>query len=130
VPQLPHEALSDQLSDIAVAGLNLGSEAHIRDTSALTMKWKDHPNLRHRPHAPAAGRGRLQVAVRRAILAADASEISSSQVYDWAFRSRRQRRSQGNRRRVWQLLAAMATPIGRDNTIGRPWAWRLREPLK
>jgi hypothetical protein len=89
------------------------------------MKWKDHPNLRQRPAAPAKGRGRLQVAVRRAILAAGTPEITSSQAYDWAFTSRRMRRSQGNRRRIWQLLMAVAVPVGRVPPYGA-LLWRLK----
>ncbi len=33
------------------------------------MKWPNHPNLQKGPHSPAKGRGRLQVQIRRALLA-------------------------------------------------------------
>jgi hypothetical protein len=93
------------------------------------MKWPDHPNLRLRPAAPAAGRGRLQRQVRRAFLACG-PELTTSQVYDWTFVSRpHMRRSALSRRRVWQLLCEIADPIGR---VGPNHAilWRLREPSR
>jgi hypothetical protein len=65
--------------------------------------------------------------VRRAF-AAHGPEVTASQVYDWCFRDLRQRRSQLNRRRVWQLLREIAEPAGRADTIGRPWLWRLKQP--
>jgi hypothetical protein len=45
--------------------------------------WAAHPNLQRRPHAPAAGRGRLQVQIRRAFVGH--CLLSSSQAYDWCF---------------------------------------------
>jgi hypothetical protein len=57
------------------------------------------------------------------------SEVSSSWIYDWAFRLRRQRRSQRHRHSVWRILRDAAVPVGRATTIGRPTLWRLREPL-
>src|SRR5262245_60818982 len=36
--------------------------------SRPAMKWEHYPNLAKRPHAPAAGRGRLQTQVRRALI--------------------------------------------------------------
>jgi hypothetical protein len=98
-------------------------------SAALAGKWRGYPNLRHRPYAPAAGRGRLQAAVRRAFVAAGTDELPSSRVYDWAFQgSRRRRRSHLNRRRVWQLLTEIADPIRRVPPHGA-WLWKLRQPL-
>jgi hypothetical protein len=89
-------------------------------------KWLGHPNLRRRPAAPNAGRGRLQVQITRAFTAAG-PVVSSTQIYDWAFVRRSQmRRSHLNRRRVWQLLQEIAEPVGRASTRGRPWLWRLK----
>jgi hypothetical protein len=31
---------------------------------------------------------------------------------------------------VWRILRQIAEPIGRAPTIGRPWLWQLKEPLK
>jgi hypothetical protein len=49
--------------------------------------WTAHPNLQRRPHAPAAGRGRLQVQIRLAFVGHRL--LSSSQVYDSAPNNRR-----------------------------------------
>jgi hypothetical protein len=91
-----------------------------------TEKWSRFPNLRRRPPRPAAGQGRLQRGVARAFLAAGTAEVSSSWIYDWALRTRRQRRSYLNRRRVWQLLIEIADPIERVPPHGA-WLWRLRD---
>ena len=74
------------------------------------MKWKDHPNLRKRPSAPSkgrgpvqpdaphgwdrypglrfgtgsAGRGRIQLAVKRAFAAAGTTTLTTSDVFDYA----------------------------------------------
>jgi hypothetical protein len=89
------------------------------------MKWPHHPNLRRRPHAPAKNRGRLQVQIRRAFVGADTQ--TSSAVYDWCFAGCRHRITTRHRYSVWRLLVTIADPIGRADTIGRPWLWRLRE---
>jgi hypothetical protein len=86
--------------------------------------WSTYPNLRRRPHAPNLGRGRLQRQVRRA-LAVGGAELTSSQVYDWCY-ARRRRLNQRKRHSVWRILRQIAEPIGRADTIGRPWLWRLK----
>jgi hypothetical protein len=48
--------------------------------------WQRHPNLRRRPPSPNAGRGRLQVQIRRAFVACG-DELTSSQVYRWTIRA-------------------------------------------
>lgn len=58
------------------------------------MSWKDYPNLQRRPYSPNRGRGRVQVGIRRAFMAAGVSMLSTSLIYDWALRPGRQRRSQ------------------------------------
>jgi hypothetical protein len=88
------------------------------------MKWPRHPNLRRRPHSPNKGRGRLQLQVRR-VFAACGPVVSSSQVYDWCFAHKR-KVSQLRRHGVWRILQAVAERVGRAETIGRPWLWRLR----
>jgi hypothetical protein len=95
----------------------------------VSSGWSAYPNLRLRPHAPAAGRGRLQVQIRRAFVGHRL--LSSSQVYDWAYaRHRVYRRlmSEAVRWSVHRILRRIADPIGRAPTIGRPWLWRLRDP--
>jgi hypothetical protein len=99
----------------------------ISHRAAAPLKWPNHPNLRLRPARPAAGNGRIQVAVRRAFVAADSDTLSSSEVFDWALA--RVRRDGWRRRHRWSVIVALrqvAEPIGRARTIGRPWLWRLR----
>jgi hypothetical protein len=49
--------------------------------------------------------------------------LTSSQVYCWTHvRRRRYRHS------VRRILREIAEPIGRADTPGRPWLWRLRDP--
>jgi hypothetical protein len=87
--------------------------------------WIAHPNLQRRPHAPAAGRGRLQVQIRRAFVGHRLR--TSSQIYDWAYARNRRRPNQCRRHSVRRILLQIAEPIGRAPTIGRPWLWRLRD---
>jgi hypothetical protein len=49
-------------------------EARKRESA---MKWKNFPNLRLRPHAPAKGRGRLQVQIRLLLAAPTFAETAS-----------------------------------------------------
>ena len=117
------------------------------------MKWKDHPNLRKRPSAPSkgrgpvqpdaphgwdrypglrfgtgsAGRGRIQLAVKRAFAAAATTTLTTSDVFDYALA---RHRSDGWRRRhrwsVVRVLRAIADRVGRADTPGRPSLWRLK----
>ena len=92
----------------------------------VSSGWSAYPNLRLRPHAPAAGRGRLQVQIRRAFVCHRL--LSSSQVYDYALP--RVRGDWWRRRHRWsviRILRQIAEPVGRAPTIGRPWLWRLRD---
>jgi hypothetical protein len=73
----------------------------------------------------ARDRGRLQRMVRHALIAGG-GEITSSQAYDWCFaRDRTRARSQAARWSVQRVLERLATPIGRADSIGRPWIWRV-----
>jgi hypothetical protein len=90
-------------------------------------KWSQFPNLRKRPAAPAAGRGRIQVQVRRAF-AVHGREVSSSQVYDWTH-ARNRRMTGGLVHSVRRILREIADPINRARTVGRPWVWKLKQPL-
>ena len=95
----------------------------------VSSGWSAYPNLRLRPHAPAAGRGRLQVQIRRAFLGHHL--LSSSQVYDYALA--RVRGDTWRRRHRWsviRVLRQIAEPIGRAPTIGRPWLWRLKDEYR
>jgi hypothetical protein len=83
--------------------------------------------LQRRPHSPAAGRGRLQRQLCRAFMAGG-NELTSSQVYDWAYARNRRRPNQCRRHSVRRILRQIAEPIGRAPTIGRPWLWRLKTP--
>ena len=53
------------------------------------MRWTGYPNLRRRPPAPAAGRGSIQRAIRRAFIASGSEALPSSAIYDWAYVRRR-----------------------------------------
>jgi hypothetical protein len=91
--------------------------------------WIAHPNLQRRPHAPAAGHGRLQVQIRRAFLGRPL--LSTSEVYDWAYarhRAYRRPMSEAVRWSVHRILRQLCHRVGRAPTIGRPWLWRLRNP--
>jgi hypothetical protein len=90
--------------------------------------WSRHPNLRLKPRAPAANRGRLQTAVRRAFVA-HGDVVTSSQVYDWTY-ARQRRIKQRHRYSVWRILDEIGIRVGRGSTHGRPWIWRLKSPLK
>ena len=103
---------------IAANGEALGS------VGPHAMKWRHHPNLRLRPHAPAKGRGRLQRQIARAF-AVGGPVLSSSVIYDWCF-ARQRRVSQLRRHGAWRILMAECERVGRAETIGRPWLWRLR----
>jgi hypothetical protein len=77
--------------------------------------WADYPNLRFRPHAPAAARGRLQQAIARC-LRVHGPDVSASTIYDWC-----ETWPDGRRYRY-----EMCERTGRASTIGHPWIWRLR----
>jgi hypothetical protein len=93
------------------------------------MKWKGSRNLRLRPAKPALGRGRLQVQIRRAFVV-HGSMVTSSQVYNWTHAKRRlmlgKPLTTRHRYSVWRILVAIADPVDRGTSIGRPWLWRLR----
>jgi hypothetical protein len=112
------------LHTTVLSGQNDALKVRRLEKPASVMKWPHHPNLRRRPHAPNKGRGRLQVQIRRAFL--DADTITSSTVYDWCFVRRRRRIPTRHRYSVWRILMTIADPVGRAETIGRPWLWRLR----
>jgi hypothetical protein len=116
--------------------------------------WDRHPNLRARPHAPAAARGRLQKArspahawdrypnlrlglggargngrLQRAVARAFVGNhlVTSTHVFNWCFP--RDRGVSWRRRHRWsvvRVLNQVADRVGRANTPGRPWIWRLR----
>jgi hypothetical protein len=54
------------------------------------------------------------------------NELTSSEVYDWAYSRRRSHLSEAARWSVHRILHQLADPVGRASTIGRPWIWRLR----
>jgi hypothetical protein len=74
------------------------------------MRWKHHPNLRLRPHAPAAGRGRLQTQIRRAFLI-HGPVVSASTVYDWCYPRQRSSISCGQRWSVRRICRQLCDPI-------------------
>jgi len=100
-----------------------------RQSIRKPMKWAHHPNLRKRPPTPAKGRGSVQRAIKRAFAATSASELTSTQIYDWAHVRRRlgRRKSMpfGVYSRTLRTLRAMCDPIKRVPPHGA-WLWRLR----
>ena len=87
-------------------------------------RWENYPNLRHRPHSPNKGRGRLQRQIARCFVVFG-PEVSSSRLLDWCYaRDPRVR----HRWSVVRVLRQIADPIGRAETIGRPVLWRLKTP--
>ena len=92
-------------------------------------KRANYPNLLRRPRAPAAGRGRLQVQIRRAFVVREV--LTSSEIYDSCYARRRMLGQQIDRPYRWsvlRILREVADQIGRAPTIGRPWIWRLKTP--
>jgi hypothetical protein len=55
--------------------------------------------------------------------------VNTSTVYAWCY-PRNRRLNQRKRHSVWRILRQIAEPIGRADTIGRPWLWRLKSPLE
>jgi hypothetical protein len=89
------------------------------------MKLAEYPNLRLRPYAPAKNRGRLQRQIARAFMVGG-PVLSSSQIYDWAYARNRDGLDSGYRWSVRRILLEIAVRVGRAETIGRPWLWRLK----
>ena len=54
---------------------------------------------------------------------------SSSEIYDWCYARRRNRVFWDQRLNVWRILREVAEPVGRAETIGRPWLWRLKREV-
>src|SRR5262245_54828268 len=95
--------------------------------AAQPAKWAGHRNLRKRPAKPALDRGRLQRAARRAFIA-EGDKLSTTAILDWAYvRRRHAPLSPGLYHALHRALASIgAKRIGRAETVGRPWLWRLR----
>jgi hypothetical protein len=84
-------------------------------------------NWQRRPHAPAAGRGRLQRQIARAFMAGG-GELTSSQIYDWcALWPVDKRTSQAQRWSVRRILDATCDRVRRVPPYGA-WLWRLKTP--
>src|SRR5262245_29384599 len=93
-------------------------------------KWAGHRNLRKRPAKPALDRGRLQRAARRAFIA-EGDQLSTTTILDWVYvRRRHAPLSPGLYHALHRALESIgAKRIGRAETIGRPWLWRLRADI-
>jgi hypothetical protein len=91
-------------------------------------RWARYPGLRMRPQTPNKGRGRIQVAVRRAFIGHDVR--TSSQVYDYALpRVRADLWRQMQRCSVLRVLDQLCHRVGRDRAHGAI-IWKLKEPLE
>jgi hypothetical protein len=98
------------------------------DGRSPSQLWPNSPNLLLRPHAPNAGRGRLQRQIARAF-AVHGPVVSATTIYDWcALWPVDKRRSPAQRWSVRRILDVVAERTGRATTIGRPWIWTLKAP--
>jgi hypothetical protein len=87
--------------------------------------WVKNPGLRL-GIGKSKGRGRIQIAVRRAFIA-HGDVITSSDVYRWC-------RGNGvfgqwERWSITRVLMTMADRVGHGTGRGRPWLWRKRENM-
>ena len=83
---------------------------------AARDNWSGHPNLSLRPHAPNKGKGVLQRQIRRAFIAGG-PVLTTPQIKAWTG-------DHGGgwpQATLWRDLMAVAEPIGRASTRGRPW---------
>jgi hypothetical protein len=86
--------------------------------------WLRHPNLQL-GLGGARGRGRLQRQIARAFVGHPFR--STSEIYDWCYaRDRSRTRSEAMRWSVRRILDATCDRVGRADTLGRPFLWRLR----
>ena len=85
-------------------------------------KRANFPNLLRRPRAPAAGRGRLQVQIRRAFVGREV--LTSSEIYDSCYAKRQIDRPY--RWSVLRILLELADRVRRVPPHGA-WLWRLKE---
>jgi hypothetical protein len=98
-----------------------GTSEHTRLT-----KRANYPNLLRRPPAPAAGRGRLQIQIRRAFVGREV--LTSSEIYDSCYAKRCVAGQQIDRPYRWsvvRILRQVADPIGRTKPYGAV-LWRLK----
>lgn len=81
------------------------------------------------PRAPAKGRGRIQVQIRRAYVAAGRDTLDTGEIYAWVFPlTQREYWRWRHRTTAWRELRRIADQVGRASTPGRPWLWRLKDP--
>jgi hypothetical protein len=93
--------------------------------------WDTFPNLRWPgPSSWAKGNGRIQKGVRRAFLVAGTTTITTSQALDWTIVDRRAHWQRRHRWSVVRVLREVADRVGRSDTPGRPWLWRLKQPQR
>ena len=102
-----------------------------RAASLSATKWPRAPNLRKRPPKPALGRGRVQRMVRRAFIAHDATELTTTELLDWAYGRRRPGSLPcGLYRSLYRACVLHCVRVRRTEGCGRPWLWRLRNAEK
>jgi hypothetical protein len=71
--------------------------------------------------------GRIQLTVKRAFAAAGTSTLTTSDVFDYALaRHRQDRWRRQHRWSVVRVLRQTCDRVGRADTRGKPWIWRLR----
>jgi hypothetical protein len=87
--------------------------------------WDRWPSLRLGP-AASSRRGRIQRGIQRAFMVSGTTTLSTSAIYDWTMRDRNTGWQRMQRRSVWRALHQVADRVGRADTPGKPWIWRLR----
>jgi len=90
--------------------------------------WSRFPGLGFGHTVGNRGRGRIQLAVRRAFTASPTDVLSTTQVFEYALvRIRRDRWRHRNRWSVVRALRQVADRVGPVDTPGRPWLWRAQD---
>jgi hypothetical protein len=91
--------------------------------------WSAYPGLRFPGHtAGSRGRGRIQLAVKRAFTAAGTSTLTTSDVFDYALV--RVRGEGWRRRHRWSVVRVLQQVADRVRKVPPhgAWLWRLKTP--
>jgi hypothetical protein len=124
--------LFDGIGCFRVSGTVLaqGKGAHPQTQRSPALLRSAERNLRRRPAAPALNRGRIQRALDRCFFfhgpVVDGGTIHRF-CQEWRHQVAGRRPGALDRLSVYRVLVAIAEPVGRATTRGRPWLWRLRD---
>jgi hypothetical protein len=73
-------------------------------------------------------RGRMRRQLERAFMAMPGQDLDTGTLCRWVW-AHRDRFRTGECERLRRIVRELADPIGRASSKGRPWLWRLREPI-